>query len=50
MGRGATKRGGGGGGGASQVLLLQKEGGGQGKVLAIVKGGHKKFWSSCSCS
>ena len=32
------------GGGASEVLPLQK--GGTGKVLAIPKVGHKRFWGS----
>ena len=32
------------GGGAREVLPLQKEG--AEKVLATLKGGHKKFWGS----
>ena len=32
------------GGGASEALPLQK--GGVGKVLAILNGGHKRFWGS----
>ena len=42
-----TGRGGGyktGGGGACEVLPLRK--GGVEKVLAMLKGGHKKFWGS----
>ena len=34
------------GGGSSEVLPLQKWGGGG--VLAILKGGHKKFWGTSS--
>ena len=40
--RGATKREG--GGGAREVLLLRKVG--ADKVLAMLKGGQKKFWCS----
>ena len=43
-----TRKGGGGGatnrGGACEVLPLRK--GRAGKVLAMLKGGHKKFWCS----
>ena len=41
-GRGGYKTGG--GGGAREVLPLRK--GGMDKVLAILKGGHKKLWGS----
>ena len=40
-GGGATKQGG--GGGACEGLPLRK---GTGKVLAMLKRGHKKFWGS----
>ena len=47
MGMGGYKTGGG-GGGAREVSHLRKKGGGGGaeKVLAMLKGGHKKFWGS----
>ena len=33
-------------GGACEVLPLRKEGGGAETVLAMLKGGHKRFWGS----
>ena len=39
----------GGGGRASEVLPLKKRGG-AGKCLAILKTGHKRFWSSFNTS
>ena len=32
--------------GAREVLPLRRGGGGAQKVLAMLKGGHKKFWGS----
>ena len=42
VGGGGTKQ----EGGAREVLPLRKGGGGAVKVLAMLKGGQKKFWGS----